>query len=44
MIFALKVALKQGKITQEEFEDYLNRMQAAADAIPDIAEAEATGT
>ena len=39
MIFALKVALKQGKITQEEFEDYLNRMQAAADAIPDIAEA-----
>ena len=39
MIFALKVALKQGKITQKEFEDYLNRMQAAADAIPDIAEA-----
>ena len=39
MIFALKVALKQGKITQKEFEDYLNRMQATADAIPDIAEA-----
>ena len=39
MIFALKVALRQEKITQDEFDDYLRRMQASADAIPDIAEA-----
>ena len=37
--FALKVALRQEKITQDEFDDYLRRMQASADAIPDIAEA-----
>ena len=39
MILALKVALRQEKITQDEVDDYLRRMQASADAIPDIAEA-----
>lgn len=33
----------QEKITQDEFEDYLRRMQASADAIPDIAEATSNG-
>lgn len=38
MIFGLKVALRKGNITQAQFDDYLERMVAASDAIPEIAE------
>lgn len=39
MIFGLKAALEKGKITLNEFDDYLKRIMVSSDAIPEIAEA-----
>lgn len=38
MIFGLKVALRKGNITQDEFDNYIKRMVEVSDAIPEIAE------